>query len=99
MTRRVVVLSDARGEITDASDWYHERSPTIGARFRAEVRACLARIQRNPFGYQKVYGDARAALLERFPYAIVFIAEEPDTLVISCIHQRRDPANSHGRLP
>lgn len=99
MSRRLVVLVEARGEIAAASDWYHERSPAAAQRFRAEVRACLDRIRDHPFHYQRIHGETRAVLLDRFPYAIVFTADEPHTLVIACIHQRRDDVDWRKRIP
>ena len=99
MIRRLVVLPDARGEIEEASDWYHERSGSLGSSFRAEIRACFARIRENPFKYQRLYREARSALLHRFPYSIVFVVQEPDVLVVACIHQRRDPLAWQARIP
>jgi plasmid stabilization system protein ParE len=98
MSRRLVVLAEARGDITEASDWYHARSPVAAARFRAEVRRCLDRIRENPSRYQRVHAEARAALLDRFPYALIFVAENPDTLVVACVHQRRDPEEWRERI-
>jgi plasmid stabilization system protein ParE len=99
MSRPLVVLPGARREITEASDWYQAIGHSLGAVFRAEIRACFDRLRANPFRYQRIHGEARAALLARFPYSIVFTASADGVLVVACFHQRRDPENWHARLP
>jgi hypothetical protein len=41
--------------------------------------------------------EVRRALLRRFPYAFYFTLEAEATIVLACLHVRRDPAEWQGR--
>jgi hypothetical protein len=44
-----------------------------------------------PERYPVVRGEARRALLRRFPYAVFFVATPDLVSVLACMHARRDP--------
>jgi len=46
----------------------------------------------------RMFEHVRKAVLRRFPYVILFRASDVETVVISCLHSRRDPAIWRGRL-
>jgi hypothetical protein len=48
-------------------------------------------IRRNPDQYQIIKGQARRAVLRRFPYSLVYVASEQEIVVLACFHGRRDP--------
>jgi plasmid stabilization system protein ParE len=71
--------------------WYEQRSPGLGTEFLAAVDAALAEIVALPERYPVVRGEARRALLRRFPYGVYFVASPELVNVIACLHARRDP--------
>jgi toxin ParE1/3/4 len=57
----------------------------------AAVRAAGARALEGPAVYQRVHGEMRRVLLQRFPYALIFRATDDEVVVLGCVHSRRDP--------
>ena len=88
----VIFTSAARAEMIDAQDWYENELPGLGRRFRAAVDAVVERMSANPRQFPVIYKSVRRALLRRFPYALMFVIEADETLmVIACFHGSRDP--------
>jgi plasmid stabilization system protein ParE len=88
---RLVVRDAAEADITEAARWYEQRSPGLGTEFLRAVDVTLTEIARMPERYPVVRGEARRALLRRFPYAVFFVATPDLVIVLACIHARRDP--------
>jgi plasmid stabilization system protein ParE len=96
MSRRVVFLAEA--EIAEAVDWHETRGKGLGADFMRSLEATVAAIQRVPTQYQIVKGQARRAVLRRFPYSVAYTASEHEIIVLACFHGRRDPRKLMERL-
>jgi plasmid stabilization system protein ParE len=89
----------ARTEMIAAQDWYEGEVQGLGRQFRAAADAVAARISDNPKLFPVVYKTVPRALLRRFPYALMFVIEPDDTLlVIACFHGSRDPARWQRRV-
>jgi plasmid stabilization system protein ParE len=88
---RLVVRDAAEADILEAARWYEQRSPGLGTEFLRAVDVALAEIARMPGRYPAVHGQARRALLRRFPYAVCFVATPHLVSVLACMHARRDP--------
>ena len=74
-------LRDAR----EARAWYEREAPHMTSEFDAQIASTLRGIEERPLIYAKVRGEARRALVERFPYGIFFIIEN-DVIVVFAIH-------------
>jgi plasmid stabilization system protein ParE len=95
----VIFTQAARAELIDAQGWYEHEVPGLGRRFRQTVDALIRRMSQNPMHFQVVFKNVRRALLRRFPYSLLFVIEEDDTvLVITCFHASRDPAHWQKRV-
>ena len=88
---RLVVGAAAEADVLDAALWYEQRSPGLGREFLRAVDGTLAEIAAMPERYPVVRGEARRALLRRFPYGVYFVVTPGFISVIACIHARRDP--------
>jgi plasmid stabilization system protein ParE len=88
---RLVVREAAEADILEAARWYEERSAGLGTEFLRAVDVTLAEISRIPERYPVVRGEARRALLRRFPYGVYFVVTPGLVSVIACMHARRDP--------
>jgi plasmid stabilization system protein ParE len=92
VTFPVIFTPRARAELIDAQDWYEHEVPGLGRRFRAAVGAVIERMRANPRQFPVVHKGIRRALLRRFPYALMYVIEQDETLtVIACFHGSRDP--------
>jgi plasmid stabilization system protein ParE len=82
----------AEDELRSAIAWHEEQRDGLGAEFRREFEATIARIRDNPMLYAAEGVDGvHLGLLHRFPYAVVYIDEADRIWVIAVAHQRRRP--------
>ena len=97
MNRRFEVRPQADAELDEAAAWYAARSRGLGAEFVRVIDAAFASIERNPRQFPVVYKDFRRAVVRRFPYAILFTVSEPEIVIWSVFHSRRDPKQWQSR--
>lgn len=83
----------ARSDISEAFDWYRERSPESAVAFLREVDATLTRIRHSSAIYHELRRGVRRALLRGFPYAIYFETLPEVIVVHGVFHSRRDPTS------
>lgn len=87
---KLSLLPIAKQEINAAAESYERKSAGLGHKFLDRVEQALAKIKRNPKGYQKIIGENRRCNLEKFPFALWFkIVDE--IVVVGCLDSRRDP--------
>jgi toxin ParE1/3/4 len=96
----VHIEPEARAELGEAAHWYEAARPGLGVEFTLEVDRALERIAEAASGFPIVAGadDVRRVLLERFPYALVFVVSADRATVISVAHGRRKPLYWAGRI-
>jgi len=82
---------EARLDVLEARRWYESRVPGLGSEFARAVDGAVAAIRRFPESHPYVYRKVRKAILRRFPYALLYVAEEGEITVLACFHHRRDP--------
>jgi hypothetical protein len=55
-------------------------------------------IERNPDVFPVIFGQARRAVVRRFPFSVIYTVFSDEILVVACVHGRRDPAHWQKRL-
>ena len=98
ITRHIVFRHEAETELAEAVDWYEARSQGLGAEFLRSLDAVIAHMQRHPTLYPVVFGNARRAVLRRFPYSVIYVVRDNELLIAACIHSRRDPRRWQERI-
>lgn len=93
----VSVHPEASLEYEDAVAWYHERNPSAAERFRDAIRCRLGEIAQSPKRWPRLDEDHHFALVERFPYFIVYTPRVDDVLIVAISHSRRRPGYWQGR--
>jgi plasmid stabilization system protein ParE len=88
----------AKQDVAEAEDWYEEREPGLGVRFRTEVFDAIARISENPFLYPDLFKGNRRCVLRRFPYNIWFRVIGSEVVIMAIIHGKRGPRLVRGQL-
>ena len=88
---QVIFTPAARAELVEAQDWYENRRPDLGARFREEVEAVVLRLRENPHQFPIVFEDVHRARLRKFSYGLFYRIEIDALEVIACFHGSRDP--------
>lgn len=95
MRPRFLVEPEAEAELDEAFSWYEGRAAGLGGEF---VRvAAFALIRRNPEQFPRVRSDIRRALVRRFPYAVYYVVEPEQVVVLGVIHTRRHPRRWQSR--
>lgn len=92
MTSRFLIRPEAQVEIEEAALWYEDQRPGLGDLFTGELFELIQRIAGAPLQFPSVGTPVRRGLLPKFPYAVYFLVEEGETVIIAVLHQRRDPA-------
>lgn len=99
MRREVIFDREARFEFENAVEWYDEREPGLGDRFRRDVGATLERILRDPDHFSFSGQTIHKARLEIFDkYNIHFRIKPAFIVVVAVFHGARAPARLRRRL-
>jgi len=88
----------ADADIEAAFHWYQTEQTGLGLEFLDELRAAYRRIAGGPPKYEEVRSGIRRGLTRRFPYAIYFVMEKENVVVVAVLHTGRDPAEWQWRL-
>ena len=93
MTRDLIIRPEAEDELTEAFDWYEERSAGLGSEFLISVNAVFDAIVQDPQRFPIMRKNVRRALTRRFPYQVFeALEEESRIIVIAVFHAKRNPA-------
>jgi plasmid stabilization system protein ParE len=86
----------ARDELREAKRWYDEQKPGLGAELLDAVRTAVGRIQQSPHGFPLYAGfsDIRRAVVERFPYIVIYLVRNGVIRILVVAHQRQRPGKT-----
>ena len=84
--------SKAARDLLEAKIWYENQREGLGTEFVDAVMGVIARVDATQAQFPRVRGETRRALVRRFPYAIYFIVEGDDRVVLAVLHQAANPA-------
>ena len=84
-------LVPARRDLADATAYYEDQMPGLGAQFLDEVRAAIARLRAFPLAWQPLSQRTRRCLLNRFPYGVIYEQRKDEIVIVAVGHQHRHP--------
>ena len=91
MKYRVIVRPEAEHDLKQAFSWYEDKRIGLGYDFLLQVDAGINFISRNPKIHPIEYKETRKHLVKRFPYKIIYLAEEEEIIILAVIHGKRRP--------
>jgi len=95
---RIRFLALARQELDDAFEWYQHQTAGLGYEFLDEVDRVVHRIKTYPESCAELVSGLRRALVNRFPYGLIY-GQDADTIVIVAVaHLHREPRYWIARL-
>jgi plasmid stabilization system protein ParE len=94
---KVSLTRTAKADVKAAAEWYEQQRDGLGLEFADCVLEAIDRISENPLAHRKVIGEARRCGLERFPYFMWFTVDANGSIVIACLHGRRNPSLAKAR--
>jgi len=100
---RVRLHPGAAADVTLAGDWYESQVPGLGADLADEVDRAVDAITERPMTWPLWPGVGEAAgvrrfLLARFPFAVGYLVEGSEIVVLAVAHLRRRPGHWLDRL-
>jgi plasmid stabilization system protein ParE len=98
VTRRPVIRQRARADIRQARGWYEQQRAGLGGDFVTAVDATVAGIVAMPQRFPEVSPGFRRALVDRFPYKVVFRELGQRIIIVAVYHNSRDPARVQERI-
>jgi plasmid stabilization system protein ParE len=91
MGYEVSLLPFAEEEISDAFQWYSERSSFAANALRAEIIAAIDSLAEDPMMWPADAEGVRYYILRRFPYTIHYEVAGALVTVLAVAHHRRRP--------
>lgn len=90
MKRQLIVRDAAVNEISNAFEWYELQAAGLGYDFLDEWEKLAKYVKEKPELFRERKKKFRLARFERFPYFIVFIIEQNDSIVVyGVVHAQR----------
>jgi len=90
------VLQEAEAELLAATLWYEDKQEGLGADFSSKVLETIARVGKEPLRYAVYEGKIldrklRRAMVDRFPYVVLFEIRKSEVLIVAIVHTSRRP--------
>lgn len=91
MSLAVVLRRRFRVDLVAGFDWYEEQRPGFGEEYLSAVQSALKGVELHPEMFVSVHGEVRRAMVPRFPFAIFYLIEPSQVVVLRLLHTARDP--------
>ncbi len=88
---------EAERELREAVAYYEEIESGLGYDLSVEVYSADQRAVSYPKAWPVLDGDIRRALVRRFPYGVLYSAEEEVLLIVAVMNLHREPGYWKGR--
>jgi hypothetical protein len=95
---KTIILDVAEQELAEAITYYNSECPGLGYEFVLEVKEGLKRIENFPKAWPPFTPRTRRCLVNRFPYGILYRADDEEIIVYSIMHLKRNPETWKERL-
>jgi len=95
---KVRLLEVAQEELDEAISYYSSQAAGLGEAFLLEFVAAIERIRRFPRTWHPLGENIRRCRLRRFPYGVIYHADEAEALVVAVAHMHRRPNYWRDRL-
>jgi mRNA-degrading endonuclease RelE of RelBE toxin-antitoxin system len=99
MIYQVELHPEALSELEESYQWYEERSEGLGLRFMGSINKRINEIAKEPETYTKKKGKYREALVDVFPYVIIYeiLKKEGIVFILYIFHTKRNPLLKYKR--
>lgn len=81
----------AEQELWDAVDYYDAQKGNLGKEFAKELQEVMKLVRQTPLIFQKVDRRRRKAILQKFPFVIVYEVIDQQINVLAIFHTKRNP--------
>ena len=98
MTYTIEISEFAVQDIAEIIEWYRDQKEGLEYEFVSSLEITLGQVESNPLAFQLRIKQSRVALLQRFPYKVVFKIYGSIIKIIGVIHHSRNPKLIRKRL-
>lgn len=77
-------------DLSSATSYYDDISAALGNRFRESVRHRLRSVAERPESFAFIHSEMRAALVDRFPYVLIFEDHTDSVAILGVFHAASD---------
>jgi plasmid stabilization system protein ParE len=88
---RVRFLEPARHELDETISYYNTELASLGEAFLLEVLSAIERIRHHPKAWHPLSENTRRCRLKRFPYGLIYEADDAEVLIIAVANLHRRP--------
>ena len=89
--QKLILHSEAREEMQKAAVYYENCAAGLGFEFLVEVEQIFEKIKEHPDMGHMLIGPYRRALLQRFPYGVIYRQQAGTGYVVAIMHLKRKP--------
>jgi plasmid stabilization system protein ParE len=88
---KFTVSPEADRELTEAIEFYGQRSKLASSDFAAEVKKVFVRLKKFPKSGNELLPGYRRSLVHSFPYSVIYRIDNEELMVTAIAHQSRRP--------
>lgn len=96
---RFVFHPEAEAELNLAVDYYNQCRVNLGRDFAKEVYTAIRNIVALPEAWTPLSKNTRRCLVNRFPFGVIYQAENNEILIIAIMQLNRKPGYWQDRIP
>ena len=82
---------DAENELNNAIDYYETCKKDLGVEFAFEIQKTIQNILYFPTAWQKLDGEIRRCLVNRFPFGIIYYQREDEIIILAVMQLQKEP--------
>lgn len=84
-------------DLANACTYYDSIADTLGDRSRVNVRSIIQTVTERPESFGRIGGEFRGALVDRFPYVVVFTVDDDMPSIFGLRHAASDRSDWFSR--
>ena len=84
-------------DLANACSYYDSITNALGDRFRVNVRSAIQAVVERPESFGRIGGEFRGALINRFPYVVVFTIDSGMPTIFGLRHAASDRSDWFNR--
>lgn len=88
---KIVLEEQAKTDITEAILWHERQKEKLGTYLLDEIQKTISQISENPLLFKKVAKGYRQAIINKFPYVIIYEHFENEVFIYRIFHTSRNP--------
>jgi plasmid stabilization system protein ParE len=93
MMYKIILDQRAIQEADDAYVYYEGKQIGLGEKFKKELENTIKYVCANPKHFKKIKRESRQALINRFPYLVIYEIFDEVILISAIFHASRNPVN------